>query len=72
MAPVYIHIERAIRIALAKHPITIGRHAQLLDLFFEGVDLVLGLLQGSDEPFVLFLPLRQLLQGLMVLAFQAS
>ena len=57
MPPVHVHVKRAIRIALAKYPITIGGHAQLLNLFLERADLLFRLLQGPNQFFVLFFPL---------------
>src|SRR5437764_11094660 len=70
MPPINIHIERAISVTLTKHTIAIGGHAQLLYFFLESVDLLLRLLQGTHQPLVLFFPLGQLLERLVVLAFQ--
>ena len=70
MPSVNIYIQCAIRVTLAKHPITIGGHAQLFDFFLEGVNLFLGFLQSAHKFFVLFFSLRQLLQRLVILAFQ--
>src|SRR4030095_13152323 len=70
MPPVNVNVQRAVSVSLTEDPIAIRGHTELFDFLLEGVDLLLGLLQSSYKLLVLFFPLCQLLQRLMILPFQ--
>src|SRR4051794_38586876 len=70
MPPINVNVQRAVSVSLTKDPIAIRGHTELFDFLLEGVDLLLGLLQSAYKLLVLFFPLGQLLQRLMILPFQ--
>ena len=65
-ATIDAHIDGPIRMGLAEGTIAMGGCAELVDLFFEGHDLALGILKSSRKLFVWLIPMAQLFAGLIV------
>jgi hypothetical protein len=65
-ATVDAHIDGPIRMGLAKGAIAMGGCAELVDLFFEGHNLALGILKSNRELFVWLIPMAQRFAGLIV------
>jgi hypothetical protein len=60
-----VHIARTVLIETGKYGVGGGRSGQFFDFGTQRLDLRLGLLQGNNELFVLFVGLVELVTGLI-------